>query len=214
MDEGKRIEVRCKGADVLPLDRIMEFQGELKRLGKKNEEKLRHSILKYGFIAPFFIWDDKGEWRLLDGHQRLKVLLKMRKEGYDIPLMPVDIIQADNEEDAKRKLLHITSQYGEFTSEGLDEFIGEYDIDLGEFSIGFEDEGEPKEETKGDIEFSEELLEEHNYVVMYFDNPVDWLNAQTFFDLQSKYAKRANGKPWSKGVGRVVDGSKYIRKMQ
>ena len=74
------IIVKCKGADTLPIDRIVEFQGELKKLSKENENKLRNSILKHGFIAPFFVWDDHGEWKLLDGHQRLKTLLKMRKE--------------------------------------------------------------------------------------------------------------------------------------
>lgn len=118
----KVIEIKCKGADTLPIDRILEFQGELKELSKENEKKLRNSILKFGFIAPFFVWDDQGEWRLLDGHQRLKTLLKMREEGYDIPMLPVDYIEADSEEDAKRKLLHITSQYGEFTVDGFENF--------------------------------------------------------------------------------------------
>ena len=116
------IEVKCKGADTLPIDRILEFQNDLKTLSKDNEKKLRNSILKFGFIAPFFVWDNQGEWKLLDGHQRLKTLLKMRKEGYDIPLLPVDYIEAESEEDAKRKLLHITSQYGEFTVDGFENF--------------------------------------------------------------------------------------------
>jgi len=122
LDRKKMIEIKCKGADTLPIDRILEFQGGLKELSKENEKKLRNSILKFGFIAPLFLWDDHGEWKLLDGHQRIKTLLKMRKEGYDIPLLPVDYIEADSEEDAKRKLLHITSQYGEFTADGFENF--------------------------------------------------------------------------------------------
>jgi len=122
LDGKKVIEVKCKGADTLPIDRILEFQNDLKTLSKDNEKKLRNSILKFGFIAPFFVWDNQGEWKLLDGHQRLKTLLKMRKEGYDIPLLPVDYIEAESEEDAKRKLLHITSQYGEFTVDGFENF--------------------------------------------------------------------------------------------
>ena len=142
MDRKKTIEIKCKGADTLPIDRILEFQGELKELSKENEKKLRNSILKFGFIAPLFVWDDKGEWKLLDGHQRLKTLLKMREEGYDIPLLPVDYIEADSEEDAKRKLLHISSQYGEFTTDGFENFTfgldGFEDIRLvnDEFDIG------------------------------------------------------------------------------
>ena len=150
LDRKKVIEIKCKGADTLPIDRILEFQGGLKELSKENEKKLRNSILKFGFIAPLFLWDDHGEWKLLDGHQRLKTLLKMREEGYDIPLLPVDYIEADSEEDAKRKLLHITSQYGEFTVDGFENFTfgldGFEDIRLtnDEFDVGvfFVDEAE------------------------------------------------------------------------
>ncbi len=149
----KKVEIKCKGADTLPIDKILEFQGELKTLSKGNEKKLRNSILKFGFIAPFFVWDDKGEWRLLDGHQRLKTLLKMREEGYDIPLLPVDYIEADSEEDAKRKLLHITSQYGEFSPEGFENFTLDLDgfenirITDVEFDISFlRDKNEAKDD--------------------------------------------------------------------
>jgi len=65
----KVIQIKCKGADTLPIDRILEFQNDLKTLSKDNEKKLRNSILKFGFIAPFFVWDNQGEWKLLDGHQ-------------------------------------------------------------------------------------------------------------------------------------------------
>tara|TARA_R110001583_G_scaffold24100_2_gene88192 strand:+ start:104 stop:745 length:642 start_codon:yes stop_codon:yes gene_type:complete len=62
-----------------------------------------------------------------------------------------------------------------------------------------------------EIEFSEYLEESHNYVVLLFDNDVDWLSAQTHFDLKSVHSKRANGKAWSKGIGRVINGAKYLK---
>ncbi len=65
----------------------------------------------------------------------------------------------------------------------------------------------------GKVVFSEELLESRNYVVLYFDNDVDWVSARTHFRLKSVYSKRCNGKPWSKGIGRVVDGARYLRRV-
>lgn len=62
-----------------------------------------------------------------------------------------------------------------------------------------------------EIEFSEYLEESHNYVVLLFDNDVDWLSAQTHFELKSVHSKRANGKAWSKGIGRVINGAKYLK---
>lgn len=123
------ITVKCKSHTTLPIDRLVEFQGNLKKLSQKNREKLIGSICERGFIAPIFVWDDQGEYKLLDGHQRLKTLIWMRQHGWDIPMIPVDIIEADNEQDAKKKLLAITSQYGEFDLEGFMDFSVDIDID-------------------------------------------------------------------------------------
>ena len=62
-----------------------------------------------------------------------------------------------------------------------------------------------------EIEFSEYLDEAHNYVVLLFDSEIDWLSAQTHFNINSVHSKRANGKPWSKGIGRVLNGAKYLK---
>ena len=148
----ENIAVNCKSADTLPIDRILEFQGELKKLSKQNRDKLMNSILKHGFIAPLFVWHDSGDYRLLDGHQRLATLIHMRQKGYDIPMLPVDYIQADSEDDAKRKLLQITSQYGEFSIEGIQEFTAGIDFDFdsirltdGEFFTGYNSDDEPSD---------------------------------------------------------------------
>lgn len=61
-----------------------------------------------------------------------------------------------------------------------------------------------------EIEFSEYLDESNNYIVLTFDNDIDWLSAQTHFKLKSVYSKRQNGKPWSKGIGRVINGAEYL----
>ena len=81
------------------------------------------------FYRAYGSWDDVGEYRLLDGHQRLKTLLWMREKGWDIPMLPVDIIEADTEKDAKEKLLLIASQYGDFTTDGYKEFAEGLDLD-------------------------------------------------------------------------------------
>lgn len=123
------IIIRCKAHQSEPIDRLTEFQGNLKRLSEKNREKLIGSICNRGFIAPLFVWDDHGEWKLLDGHQRIKTLLWMREKGWNIPMLPVDVIEADDEQDAKKKLLAITSQYGEFDIDGYMEFTSDIEVE-------------------------------------------------------------------------------------
>ncbi len=147
-----KIIIKARGHQTLPIDRLVEFQGNLKRLTQRNREKLMTSILEKGFIAPIFVWDDAGEYRLLDGHQRIKTLLWMREHGWDIPMLPVDLIEADDEQDAKKKLLAITSQYGEFTTDGYAEFINDIEVDDfvrlvdGEFDIQIRDDVDVSEQ--------------------------------------------------------------------
>lgn len=130
-----RIAVACRAADVLPIDTLLEFQGDAKTLSKENLEKLKRSILKYGFTAPIFVWESGGDYYILDGHQRLKALLSLREEGYDIPLLPVAYIEAASEREAAEKLLYISSQYGEFSREGLDAFAFEKDIAIDDLEL-------------------------------------------------------------------------------
>lgn len=74
-------------------------------------------------------------------------------------------------------------------------------------------------EQEAEVEFTEVLGEEHNYIVLYFDNDVDWLQAETLFDIKPKKAlsTRADGVVTSSmeriGVGRVLEGKKAIQKI-
>lgn len=64
-----------------------------------------------------------------------------------------------------------------------------------------------------EIPFAEELLEKHNYVVLFFDNDVDWLQALTLFDIHT--VKDSNARPGyeRKGVGRVIRGADAINRI-
>ena len=65
-----------------------------------------------------------------------------------------------------------------------------------------------------DFAFSQELDDECNYVVLKFNKDIDWIQAKTLFGLKTVKSKRAIGKSWSKGVGRVLDGIEAIKKIQ
>lgn len=63
-----------------------------------------------------------------------------------------------------------------------------------------------------EVAFSEQLMEANNYVVVVFRNEIDWLWAQEHFALKSVYSRRPNGKPWSCGIGRVINGADYAKR--
>ena len=120
--------------DRVPLDQIEEFQGNLKSLGKTEYAKLKQSITEKGFCVPCFAWrNGSGRWKLLDGHQRVRVI---RNEGWEIDGgIPIVEIAAEDERDAKEKLLAIVSRYGRVEGQGVYEFIDGTGIDLEQWAV-------------------------------------------------------------------------------
>ncbi len=116
------------------LAELVELQGELKDLSKREYNKLKKSISEKGIFVPFFVWPSDDTLYILDGHQRNRVLTK---EGYT-GLVPCLYIDAVNELDAKEKLLLISSQYGKITQEGLDTFAFDIDPDWLMDSVNFD----------------------------------------------------------------------------
>ena len=132
-EQAQSIRITCAGAGVINIEDVKGIQGNLKTINRKNLEKLKGRILKHGFNVPYHVWIHDGHHFLLDGHQRTRALLELQAQGYAVPPLPYDVIEAKDLQDAKDKLLGISSQYGEFTMEGLREFtmdMGEVDPDL------------------------------------------------------------------------------------
>ena len=94
-----------------------------------------------------------------------------------------------------------------------------FELDFSDFDVdwGLKEE---KKDVKGDVEFSEVLNEEHNYIVLYFDNDIDWLQATSLLDIPNVKAllSNRNGKDSKTfrriGQARVMKGSEAIRKIQ
>ena len=128
----KQIPVRCKGNRYLPYDRLKTFQGDLKEMTEANAGKLKASILKYGWVAPVFVWG--GDY-ILDGHGRLLVLGNLLEEGYSIGDLPVVDIEARTKKEAAEILLAINSKYQTITDEGLYQFMNDMDLKLDDLSI-------------------------------------------------------------------------------
>ena len=152
------IVINCTGSDTIELDQLSEFQGELKERSADDINKIIRSIKKHGFSFPFFVWAHAGENgnyinHVLDGHGHLSALKKMRAAGEEIPALPCVYVSAENEAEAKEKLLKLNSQYGHMTAESVAAFLDGLKIDINDIALpdGVLDLGklEP-EETKDD----------------------------------------------------------------
>jgi DNA modification methylase len=108
-----------------PIADLLPTQGDLKDLTEVNYKKLKNVIERRGFSYPVYVWEDKDHiLHLLDGHQRQRVL---NREGWNEPI-PYLKVPAKDLQEAMARLLEITSQYATITQEGIDEFIGKYEL--------------------------------------------------------------------------------------
>lgn len=128
-----RVEIKCEGASQLALKDMVHFQNNLKELSQLDYEKFRSKLLELGFSEPFSIWRNEGKCYILNGHQRRITLMRMIEEGIEMPrLFPVNWVQAEDYDQAKRKVLSLASQFGEITFDGLKDFAEQMDVDMNE----------------------------------------------------------------------------------
>jgi len=164
-------------------------------------EATANSIREFGWQQPIVV-DTDGV--IIVGHTRLKAAKKLK-------LDQVPVTVAENLKDEQVKAYRLadnkTGELAEWESKMLNEELGEIlNIDMEQF--GFEPEKDEEIEEEPEIEFSQELNEENNYIVLKFDNSVDWQQVITIFDV--KPVQDTNTKMVRKGVGRVLDGSKLV----
>lgn len=124
----QKIKIGVDTGKTLPLSYLTPMQGALKEVTPQAIVKLKASILKHGFIFPFFVWENSEDAKiyLIDGHTRLLALTELKASGHSVPQLPVVFIDASSLDNAKEKLLAVASQYGKFTEAGVSEFLGSF----------------------------------------------------------------------------------------
>lgn len=111
--------------ETIPFSLLTPFQDKFKKLSQQSYNMLRESLTTYGIFTPFFVWVDSDNtcW-INDGHQRHRVF---ENEGWTDVDVPVIRIAAENPIEAKKRLLIVSSQYGEVTQESWDDFTAVMD---------------------------------------------------------------------------------------
>jgi hypothetical protein len=146
------------------------------------------------------------EMIVLGGNMRLRA---MQEAGWKkAPVQMVDwSVEKQNEFIIKDNV-----GFGEWDWDILANEWNEEELENWGLDLPILDEKELKE--NGEINFSTELDFESNYIVLKFNKDIDFLQIEQILELESVYSKRKNGKPWSKGVGRVVDGTDALIKFK
>lgn len=187
---------------------------------RKNEEAVQvvmNSIREFGIKQPLVI-DENGV--IVVGHTRF---MAAKKLGYtELPC----VIASDLTEDqinAYRLADNKTAEYAQWDIELMNQELASIlsvDMEQFGFDLAWDEEKKKKEEETGEVPFTEVLGEEHNYIVLYFDNEVDWLQAESLFDLHEvkNLSTRKDGvvkaNMQRKGIGRVLRGNEALEKLR
>jgi hypothetical protein len=158
---------------------------------------------------PLVVFTDvDNKYVVLGGNMRLKACK-------EIGLKEIPIIVADEwtEEQKNEFLIKDNVGFGEWDWDSL---ANEWDVEkLDDWGLDLPIDLDAIKETKdipdiGEIEFSEELLLEHNYIVLYFDNAMDWEVAQEVYGLNKVKSKESSLGSQKIGIGRVLNGKNFI----
>lgn len=192
------------------------------RLNHKAVKVVADSIREFGFRNPIVV-DKDGV--IIVGHTRLEASKML---GYEqVPVIVADDLSPEQVQ-AFRIMDNKSSEFAEWDytkllAEVNDLIAHDYDVELTGFSdvelsdildSAIEEEKKKEEADKPEMEFTQELLEEHNYVVLYFDNTLDWQVAKEVFNIHAVHGLASTPTYEKKGVGRVVNGAEYVDKLK
>lgn len=180
-----------------------------RQASKEDYNNLKKSIERFGIVDPLIVNNAENRKNVVvGGHFRLKVLrdLKVRQ----VPVVYVNIPDIEKEKELN---LRLNKNLGSWDIDLLGNFNDELLKEVGFATGELEDIFDLKEkEEKPEVEFAQELLLEHNYVVLYFDNAFDWQVAIEKFGLKDvKDLIPRKGQPT--GIGRVVNGKEWLDKI-
>ena len=176
-------------------------------LSKKEAKDLRESLERFGMVEPIVVNRTKHRMNVIvGGHQRYYILKEMGRET--IPVVYVDLPDIKKEQELNIRLNKNVGHWEWDLLANFDkELLTEAGFEMKELEEGFGIEEEPE------VEFSKELMLENNYIVLYFDNMLDWEVAKDKFELKKvKDLILRKGQPT--GVGRVMDGKEWLERIK
>lgn len=200
----------CAYTDIVDINTLKENPDNTNEHPVKQIKMLAEIIKYQGQRSPIVV--SKRSGYITKGHGRL---LALRQLGWQKVAVDFQDYDSEEQEYADMNADNNISKYAEFNAVKLINKLPDLKIPKIEL-LGLEKLPTIKNTTeeKTEIEFTEELLEEHNYIVLYFDNSVDWLQVESLFDLKSVQALNSKENYKKIGIGRVLKGSEALEMLR
>ena len=192
------------------IDSLIFAEYNPRQLTKEQHKHLKDSIQRFGLVDPIIVNKNKDRKNvIIGGHQRVRIAKELKME--DIPVLELDLTYD------REKVLNIrlNKNMGEWD---YDILANMFDIDeLLDIGISEKEFNKmlniPDEKEEPEMEISLELMEEHNYVLFYFDNTLDWNVAKEILDIKTVVKEGYTDTYKQTGVGRVKDGKELLKKL-
>lgn len=216
MDFELKIEVR-----ELPIGELVENRGQIpdvpknpRKISKERFDALCESIrtspeMKVLDEVRVFKYD--GKYVVIGGNHRFRAYKTLGWKNVLCKVLPEDTPK----EKLREYVIKDNMQYAENDTR----LLSDWDVkELVAWDVPMAVKKGKGAEDVGDVEFTEVLDECHNYVVLYFDNEVDWLQAQTLLGLKpvklfstSRQGDNVHAK--ATGIGRVLRGADVFNRL-
>ena len=217
------IPVFCAYDEIIPVEDLKPNPKNPNRHPENQVELLAKVIEAQGWRQPVKV--SKLSGMIVSGHGRYQAALLL---GCPVP---VDLQDYSSEAEELADLLadNRIAELSEMDEKLLAELFAEIEeADITPEIAGYTDDVvmalvdaiDGDLEIVGEVPFTEVLREEHNYIVLYFDNEVDWLQAESLFALETVKAlsSRTDGKISAsserRGVGRVLRGADALEALR
>ena len=212
------IKVNCAHKKMVKLKDLVPHPKNPNRHPEKQIDAFAILLEEHGWRLPICVSNQSGF--IVRGHLRYYTALKLGETS-----VPVDF---QDYQDEVKELSDLTAdnripEMAEIDEALLNDLLvqirGMEDVDIE--ITGYTDDDldklskklERKTPTAPEVEFSEELGESSNYIVLYFDNDIDWLQALSLFELKTGKALDSKEGFQKQGIGRVINGAEALNKI-
>lgn len=210
-----RVEVK-----ELPIGMLSENTGQIpdvpknpRKITKEKFDALCESIRQspeMKVLDELRVYPFNGRYVVISGNHRYKAYKKLGWVNVLCKVLPEDTPKAKLHEYVMKENMHY--------AENDDALLNLWNLkELADWRVPVKIKSKKQKEVP-EVEFTQVLDETHNYIVLYFDNEVDWLQAQTLFDIKpvrllstKKGENNINGRKL--GLGRVLRGVEVINRL-
>lgn len=210
-----RVEVK-----EIPISLLSENTGQIpdvpknpRKITKEKFDALCESIRQspeMKMLDEVKVYPYNGRFVVISGNHRYKAYRKLGWVNVLCKVLPEDT--------PKEKLREYVMKENMHYAENDDALLNLWNLkELADWRVPVKIKSKKAKEVP-EVEFTQVLDETHNYVVLYFDNEVDWLQAQTLFDIKpvrllstKRGEDNINGRKI--GLGRVLRGVDVINRL-